>query len=711
MKATRRTFLVAGAAAGGGLLVGFHLLGCNKRREKRPPNKTAKARENTDATDHEINAWIHIATDSSVTLLVPEAEMGQGVLTSVSMILADELEADWVHVSARHAPHDKRYGGRQSTGGSTTIRTGYGRLREAGAAAREMLIAAAAAQWGVAASECRARKSEVTHDNGESAWFGELAAAASKLDIPDKPTLKPDSELRIVGTSVKRLDTPVKVDGTAVYGMDVKRDGMLVATVAHPPFGGKVKTYDPAAALKVPGVLEVVQIPTGIAVAAEHFWAARQGRDALVVEWDDGGNGELSSDSITKMCKASIARGTVATNAGDAATTLRRTRGPGRLDAIFEVPYLAHTPMEPLNCTADVQKDRVDLWVGTQTPSGCVRTAAEIAGVEPDRVFVNSMFLGGGFGRRSETDYVADAVHASKALGKPVKVVWTREDDVRGGQYRPMAYNELSGAVVEGEIVAWSHKIASPSILGAMGRIDKEDVDPTSVEGAANLPYAVPNLFVSVARPVVPVSIWFWRSVGSSQNAFVTECFFDELCAAAGKDPVDMRMALLKDKPRHAAVLETATQKAGWGEPLPEGRARGVAVHESFGSYVAQVAEVSIEQGKPRVHRVVCAVDCGQVINPDTVEAQMESGIAYGLSAALYGKITIEGGRAVESNFDTYSAVRMAVMPRIETHIVPSGDKHGGVGEPAVPPIAPAVCNALFKLTGKPIRRLPISLA
>ena len=707
MTSTRRAFLTAGAAAGGGLLIGFNLWGCNKRREKHPPSP--KAHELPEVGDHEINAWIRIATDSAVTLLVPEAEMGQGVLTSVSMILADELEADWVHIHARHAPADPRYGPRQSTGGSSSIRGGYKGLREAGAAAREMLIAAAAAEWGVPASECTARKSEVTHDSGMSAWFGELAERASKLKLPTAPKVKPDSELRIVGEPVKRLDTPSKVNGTAEYGLDVRRQDMLVATVAHPPFGGSLVSFDATAAKQVPGVREVFAIPTGVVVAADHFWAAKTGRDALVVEWDADGHGDLSSEAITAMCRESIAKGTVAYTQGDAAKVLRHATG--RIDAVYEVPYLAHAPMEPLNCTAHVKTDQCELWVGTQTPSGCVATAAEITGLPPESITVNSMFLGGGFGRRSATDYVADAVHASKALGKPVKVVWTREDDVRGGQYRPMAYNELSGAVVEGALVAWTHRIASPSILLGMGRLEPGAVDGTSSEGAANLPYAIPNQHVTVARPVLPISIWFWRSVGSSQNAFVTECFFDELAAAAGRDPVEMRLSMLADHPRHARVLETAAKHAGWGDALGGGRARGVAVHESVGTVVAQGAEVSITQGKPVVHRVVCAVDCGSVINPDTIVAQMESGIAYGLSAALHGKITIKDGRAVEGNFDTYQAVRINEMPAIETHIVTSGDPHGGIGEPSVPLIAPAVCNALFALTGKPIRRLPIKLA
>jgi isoquinoline 1-oxidoreductase beta subunit len=715
----RRSFLTVSSIGGAGLLAGFSLWGCKSRDDRKAaaPDTTPSK---TDGAPVDLNAWIRIDPDGTVTMIIDESEMGQGVLTSLPMILAEELHADWSKVRSEHAPSRSKLYGRQGTGGSTSVRRGWDNLRKAGASVREMLIGAAAANWQVPASECRAEAGTVIHEaSGRKAGFGELAGAAAKIQPPPEPSLTDRAKFRIVGTKTRRLDSRAKTDGTAVYGIDVKVDGMLVAQVAHCPiFGGKVASFDGSKAQSVPGVRKVVEIPTGVAVIADHFWAANQGRQALAIVWNDAGNAKLSSASITSRCAEVVGRGLVAREQGAAEQALAKAgkgnrRGAAKLvRAIYEVPYLAHAPLEPLNCTADVRSDRCEIWVPTQAPSQTHALAAEITGLPEDKIAIHTTLLGGGFGRRSQTDFVADALHASKAAGKPVKVIWSREDDIQGGWYRPMAYNELTGSIEGGAITAWIHRIASPSILAPMGRPLEKGLDGTSIEGAANLPYSVPNLLVTWADPQIPISTWFWRSVGSSQNAYVTECFFDELAAAGGVDAYELRRKLLVDRPRHLRVLELAADKAGWGKPPAAGIARGIAVHESFGSFVAQVAEVSIEAGDQiKVHRVVCAVDCGDVINPDTVEAQIESSIAYGLSAALYGEVAIADGRAVPANFDTYPVVRMAQMPRVETHIVRSGEALGGIGEPGLPPIAPAVVNALFALRKQPIRRLPIKLA
>lgn len=712
----RRSFLRVSALGGGGLLIGLSL-GCKAQSkdqgkdQKGPPagGPSAPTTEPDAPAGEpvELNAWVSIQPDDTVTLRIHRSEMGQGVLTSLAMILAEELEADWSKVRAEHAPADAQAYGRQGTGGSSSVRGNFEPLRKAGAAVREMLVAAAARRWSVEPATCRARDSVVSHDSGKQARYGELLADVAGVTPPQEPALKNKKDFRLIGKPVPRLDTPDKVTGAAVFGIDVKRPGMVTAQVVHCPiFGGKPAKVDSAAARAVPGVLDVVEIPTGVAVVGRHFWAASQGRKVLNVEWDPGESGSLSTASITEAMRAVVKKGKDARKDGDPAAVLRTSRR--RLEAVYEVPYLAHAAMEPLSCTAEVSTDSCTIWTSTQSQTSTQQVASKITGLPADKIAVHTMMLGGGFGRRSTTDFVADAVHLAKAVGKPVQVVWSREDDIQGGSYRPAAYNELAGAIDDkGRPVAWVHRIASPSIVHVFGPL-KDGIDGTSVEGAANLPYAIDNIQVTYARPEVAVSTWFWRSVGSSQNAFVTECFFDELCALGGTDPVQTRLELLADKPRHKRVLELAADKAGWGTPLGEGRARGVAVHESFGSFVAQVAEVSMEGGSVRVHRVVCVVDCGDIINPDIVVAQMESGIVYGLSAALYGKIDIEKGQAVQSNFHDYRVLRMPQMPVIETHISTTGEPLGGIGEPGTPPIAPAVANAMRALTGKPVRRLPI---
>ncbi len=711
----RRTFLQVGVSGAGGLLIAF-TVGCKDKDAPAPAPAptpgTGDAPAPARPAGADLNAWIRIDPDDTVTMLVPEAEMGQGIHTGVAMILAEELDADWATVRAEHAPADGAKYGRQSTGGSTSTRGNWDALRAAGATARAMLIAAAAQQWSVPAAELTTEPGAVVHAASKRrARYGELAAAAAKLPPPAPDTITPRAPgtYRLIGKPTKRLDQRPKITGAATYGLDVRLPGMLFAVVARPPVvGGKLVKFDGTAARAIPGVKDVLQIPTGVAVVATSTWAALKGREALSVTWDDGAHAALTSEQISKTLRDLAPGGVTVKQQGDAPDAVKRART--KLAAAYEVPYLAHVTMEPLNATCDVEDGRCTLWVGTQTPSGCQKTAAEILAIPPEQVTVHSTFLGGGFGRRSQTDYVAEAVHVARSMKGPVQLVWTREDDTRGGFYRPAALSLCEGALdADGWPTAWVQRIAAPSILERFGPLEG-GVDATAVEGVENLPYALPHLLVTYARPDLPISTWFWRSVGSSQNAWSTECFLDELARAGGKDPLEVRRRLLKDKPRHLAVLEAAAARAGWGAPLPEGRARGLAVHESFGSVVAEVAVVSIDAGAPRVHRVTCAIDCGTAVNPAQIEAQMESGILYGLSAALHGAIHLDGGKVRESNFHDYPVVRMREAPRIDTVIVASTDPPGGVGEPSTPPVAPAVCNALLALTGKPVRALPIRL-
>ena len=698
----RRHFLKVSALAGGGLAVGFHLA----------PMQAADA-----PVEFAPNAWIRIDVNGLVTLRVGSSEMGQGVHTAVPMLLAEELDADWTRIKLEMAPADKAYTnpliGQQLTGGSTTVRAFWTPLRQAGAATRSLLVRAAAKTWNVKEGECRTENGVVLHKaSNRQARYGELATLAASLPAPGEVFLKDPDEFRIIGKPTPRLDTPLKVNGRAVFGIDIKLPGMLVAVVQRcPVFGGQLKKFDAAKARAVPGVLQVVAIHSGVAVVADGFWAAQRGRDALRVDWDEGAHAKLNSAAIRKKLEGALKKkGVSARSEGDTSKAFKSAAK--RIEAVYEVPYAAHACMEPMNCTALVKKDSCELWVPTQAQTGAQFVAGQITGLPADKVKVNTTFLGGGFGRRAEQDFVAEAVQLSMAMGAPVKLMWTREDDMRHDYYRPATLNRLTAALdADGKPVAWQHEIAGPSIMARVfpGAI-KNGIDNTSVEGAANLPYAIPNLQVSWAMENGAVPVGFWRSVGSSQNAFITECFMDELAAAAGKDPYEFRRALLTKHPRHLAVLELAASKAGWGTPLPAGRARGIAVAEAFGSYCAQVAEVVVENGKIWIQRVTCAIDCGQVVNPDTVVAQMESGIVYGLTAALKGEITLKNGRVEQSNFREYPLLRLDEMPPIDVHIVKSSAHPGGVGEPGTPPIAPAVANAVFAVTGKPVRKLPIRL-
>jgi isoquinoline 1-oxidoreductase beta subunit len=602
------------------------------------------------------------------------------------------------------------------TGGSTSTWSEYERLRKAGAAARHMLIAAAAQAWKVDAAECKAENGHVVHAaSGRKLSFGQLAEQAAGLKPPQEVKLKDPKDFKLVGKATKRLDTPEKTNGKAVFGLDVSVPGMLVAVVARSPvFGGKVKSFNADKAKAVPGVRHVVQIERGVAVVADGFWPARKGRAGLEVVWDEGPLASLDSRAQHEQY-ADLAKkpGAVARKEGDAATALGKAAK--KLEAAYDLPYLAHATMEPMNCVADVRADRCEVWTGTQFQTGDRDMAAKDAGLKPEQVTLHTMFCGGGFGRRAVPDshFVREAVQVSKAVGSPVKVIWTREDDTRGGYYRPRAYHTVSaGLDAGGSLVAWQQRIVCQSFLAGTpfeGVGIKDGVDATAVEGAADLPYAIPNLLVDWQQAPGGVPTLWWRSVGHSHSAFVVETFLDELAHAAGKDPFEYRRAMLDKHPRHKRVLELVAEKAGWGKPSPEGRGRGIALHESFGSYLAHVVEVSISPaGKLRVHRIVCAIDCGPVVNPDTVRAQMESGAVFALTAALYGEITFEKGRVKQRNFHDYPMLRMNEMPEVEAHIVPSTDRMGGCGEPGVPPIAPALANAIFALTGKRIRRLPI---
>jgi isoquinoline 1-oxidoreductase beta subunit len=644
--------------------------------------------------------------------------MGQGIMTGISMLIAEELDADWNTIKAEFAPASKDYYNplmnRQATGGSTAIRGFWELAREAGAVAREMLLEAAAQEWNVLTNVCRTEKGAVFHDASQrSLRYGDIASVAASLPVPTSVFLKEPDEFVLIGKAMPRLDTPEKVDGSAIFGSDIQLPGLLTAVVARcPVIGGKVKSYNSKETMQVKGVRKVARISSGVAVIADHFWAAMKGRDALSIKWDEGPNADLNSKSIFTRFADALDKDTDITERQDGSIKDGLKAANKTLEAVYTAPYQAHACMEPMNATADVRVDGCDVYVGTQGQTATQQTAMQLTGLPEEKVKVHSTYLGGGFGRRSEQDFITDAVECSMAAGKPVKVIWTREDDIMHDQYRPATYNQLRGGVdASGKIIAWQHRIAGPSILSRVfPNAVKEGRDGTSTMGASDIPYAFDNAEVSykMVNPGVPVG--FWRSVGSSQNAYITECFFDELAALAGRDPLQARLQLLGEESRHAGVLSLAAEKAGWGKALPTGHARGIAVAKSFSTWAAQVAEVSIDRGRVRVHRVTCAIDCGLAINPDSIRAQMESAVVYGLTACLKGEITIAAGKVEQSNFDNYPLLRIDECPEIDVHIVDSIESPSGIGEPGVPPVAPAVANAVFALTGKPVRSLPIRL-
>jgi isoquinoline 1-oxidoreductase beta subunit len=656
-------------------------------------------------------------------VLLAHSEMGQGIWTTVAMLVAEELGCDWSKIRVEHAPVAPVYAhmvfGMQMTGGSSSTWSEFDRYRQVGAAARDMLVRAAAAEWKVPAARCRVENGAVIAGKKRLS-FGELAEAAQKLAPPAEVRLKPAREWKIIGKPTKRLDSPAKVSGRAAFGIDIQLPGMLTALVARAPvFGGKVKSFRADRASAVPGVRKIVQVPSGVAVLADHFWAAKLGRDALAIEWDHGAGAELDTEKLRAEQNA-LARkpGAKAAGAGDVDKGL--ASAAKTIEADYEFPYLAHAPMEPLNCTVRLGRDGCEIWTGTQFQTLDQMVAAKIAGLKPEQVKIHTTFLGGGFGRRATptSDFVSEAVHVAKAAqtSAPVKVVWTREDDIRGGYYRSMFSHRVRvGLGAKGTPIAWRHTIVGQSILEgtpfAQAMI-KDGIDATSVEGVSDSPYLkeVPNQLVDLHSPKRVIPVLWWRSVGHTHTAYVMETLIDELAHEAKKDPLAYRRQLLKSHPRHLGVLNLAAAKAGWGKPLNGGRFRGLAVHESFGSYMAEVAEVSVSGGDLRVHRVVCAIDCGICVNPAGVRAQVESAIAFGLSAALYGELTFKAGRVQESNFHDYPVLRLSEMPEVQVHIVNSKEKSGGVGEVATPPIASAVANALFGATGKRFRRLPFRL-
>lgn len=713
---SRRTFIKATALVVGGLVIAFNIP--NAKRFLLPgaaPDKSGADAAKLPAP----NAFLRIGTDNTITVMLAHSEMGQSIWTTLPMLIAEELDADWSKIKVEHAKAAPEYihtaYGIQITGGSSTTWSEFDRYRQAGALTRALLVAAAAAELGVSADSLRTENGFVISGDKKIS-YGELAEAAAKLETPKAVTLKQPQDWKIIGKATKRLDGPEKINGTAVFGQDIHFDGLRTAMVTRSPvFGGTVKSFDASAAKKIKGVENVVQVPTGVAVIADSYWSAKQGRDALKVEWNLGANAGLDSKKMLEEYRTMAAKeGLPAAKAGDAKAALPKAAKV--VEAEYVLPYLAHSPMEPLNCAVKINADGCEIWTGTQMQGTDQQAAAKILGLKPEQVQIHTMFLGGGFGRRANpaADFVSEAVHVAKAAGVPVKTVWSREDDVKGGYYRPMFLHKAKiGLGADGMPVAWEHVEVGQSImLGTPFEAFqiKDGVDATSVEGVADSPYikGIADHHVSLHTPKPGIPVLWWRSVGHSHSAFAMESLIDELAHAAGKDPLEYRRALLKGHPRHLAALNLAAEKAEWGKPLAKGVFRGIAVHESFGSYVAQVAEVSVNKGVVKVHRVVCAIDCGLSVNPDSLAAQMESSVSYGLGAALQSEITFKDGMVQQSNFHDYQVMRMADMPKVEVHIVPSTEKMGGVGEPAVPPIAPAVTNAIFAATGKRIRSLPI---
>ncbi|MEP6689325.1 MAG: xanthine dehydrogenase family protein molybdopterin-binding subunit, partial [Gemmatimonadales bacterium] len=667
------------------------------------------------------NAFLRIGSDDTVTVLLSHSEMGQGVWTTLPMLIAEELDADWTRIRVEHAPAADVYKhtayGIQLTGGSSSTWSEFDRYRQAGATARALLVAAAAHRFGVAPAACRTEHGAVV-SGAKRARYGELADAAAKLPAPKKVALKDPKDWQIIGKPTRRLDTPEKITGKATFGIDVSLEGMLTAVVARAPvFGAKVTSFDAAKAKAVPGVRDVVLVPTGVAVVADHFWAAKTGRDALSVEWELGPGATLDTRKLREEFQAlTRTRGRPASKAGDTAAAFGKAAKT--VEADYWAPYLSHAMMEPPNCTVRISRDKCEIWTGTQFQTGDQMQGARITGLKPEQVEVHTTFLGGGFGRRATptSDFVSEAVEVAKASGKTVKTVWTREDEIHGGYYRPaFAHRARIALGADGMPTAWEHTLAGQSIMDGspFAAMIKNGIDPTSVEGVADSPYlaTMANHRVELHTTTTPITVLWWRSVGHSHSAFVMESLIDELAHAAGKDPVEYRRALLAKHPRHLGVVNLAAEKAGWGTPLPAGRARGIAMHESFGSFVAHVAEVSMPDGVIRVHKVTTAIDCGIAVNPLMIEAQMQSGIVYGLSAALHSQLHLEKGRVQETNFHDYKVLRLDEMPVVAVHIVPSTEKSGGVGEPGTPPIAPAVANAVFALTGQRLRELPLAPA
>ena len=709
---SRRTFLKASAAAGGGLLLSFIL------------PQTIWSRDTAGATNAGVfapNAFIRIGRDGRVTLIMPYVEMGQGTYTSIPMLIAEELEVNLTQVTLEAAPPDERHYANsifqiQATGGSTSVRAAWEPLRRAGATARTMLVSAAAQTWKVDPTGCRAQNGEVIHaTSGRKLTYGVLVDTVATLPMPDHVALKAPENFTLIGTPAKRLDTPDKVNGKAQFSIDVRIPGMKIATVAAcPVFGGKLVGVDDSKAKQIKGVHQVVLLDNAVAVIADHMWAAKQGLAALDIQWDEGPHATLSSADIIRQLEAALLKpGVIARKDGDVAKAM--AGAATKVEALYQMPFLAHATMEPVSCTLHVRKNGCDVWVGSQVLARAQATVADVTGLPLEKILVHNQLLGGGFGRRLEVDFITQAAQIAKQVDGPVKVVWTREEDIQHDIYRPYYCDRMVAGLDEGGMpVAWSHRSAGSSIYARWHPpAFKDGLDPDVLEGAAEPPppYALPNMLVEYVRQEPPgIPTGFWRGVGPTHNVFVVESFIDELAAAAKQDPVAYRLALLGKSPRAKAVLELVAEKAGWGHPLPEGRGRGVSVQFVFGSYVAQVVEVQVaKNGEVRVPRVICAVDCGVVVNPDTVEAQMEGGIMFGLAAALFSEITVKNGRVEQSNFNDYRMLRINEAPEVEVYLVKSGEAPGGIGEPGTSALAPALTNAIFAATGTRIRTLPVN--
>lgn len=701
---SRRGFLSASVAVGGGLMLSLSL----------PLARSEAAHPESFAP----NAFIRIGSDGKVVLTMPYVEMGQGTYTSIPMLIAEELDVTLKQVRLEHAPpNEKVYAnpllGVQATGNSNAMRGAWKPLRQAGATARIMLVAAAAKRWGVDATSCRAEDGAVIHvPTGRRLKYGELAGEAAKMRVPENVSLKSPEEFKLIGTPAKRLDAPAKVNGTAVYGIDARPPGVKIATLAQSPvFGGRVKSLDDTAAKAVNGVRQIIRLDDAVAVVADHMGAAKKGLAALKLEWEEGPHAKLTTEAIAReLDQATLRLGAVAQNIGDADKAM--ASAATKLEAAYQVPFLAHATMEPMNCTVHFRKDECEIWIGSQAVARVQAMAANAAGLPPEKVIVHNHLIGGGFGRRLEADGAVRAVQIAQHVEGPVKVVWTREEDIQHDMYRPYWFDRIAAGLDEqGRPVAWKNRFAGSSVIARwLPPGFKDGLDPDSTEGAIDLVYDLPNFhveFVRVEPPGIPTA--FWRSVGPSHNVFVTESFIDELAAAAKQDAVAYRRALLDKSPRAKAVLELAAEKAGWGQTLPKGTGRGVSLQSVFGSYLAQVADVEVsKEGAVRVRRVVCAVDCGTVVNPDTVRAQIQSGIIFGATAALYGEITLKDGRVEQTNFDTYQMLRMNEAPAIEVHIVKSAEPPGGMGEIGTSAIVPAIANAIFAAAGKRLRKMPV---
>jgi len=709
---TRRHFVVASASAAGGLAISVAFPGLADAAS------IGAQAWGPESTPNEINAFLAIDPDGSILIRSPHQEMGQGAITALPMIVAEELECDWSKVKVEYASparnlREKNVYGEMTTVGSRGVRTSWQMLLQAGASARERLIAAAAQRWNVSPSDCEAANSKITHKaTGRSFDYGALAADAANIKLDKEPAIRTPDQFKLIGKRLARLDTPLKINGSAKFAIDTVVPNMVYAAVsACPVFGGRLKSVDDAPVKGRRGVLQVVKLDNAVVVVADRFWRAKEALALLKPEWDAGEAGNTDSAQFAKLYRDTL-DGPMVSARNDGSVDDAFGKGGKFVEAVYEAPHLAHATMEPLNATVHLQPDKLEVWLGSQTPMGTIRQAAAASGLKPEQIIIHNCFLGGGFGRRSINDEMRQAILVAKEVGKPVKLVWTREEDMTQDRYRPQAAVRMKAALgSDGMPTAFDAKIAVGSILRSTGINKVENgIEAQAVEGFANIPYAIPSVRVGCMLKNTHVPVMFWRSVGSSQNAFFVESYIDELAQAAGQDPYKFRRTLLAGKSDFLGVLDIIAEKSDWGKPLGQGRGRGIAIHECYGSIIGQVAEVTVSQkGEVKVDRVVAAVDCGHVVNPGIVEAQIQSGVIYGLSAALYGEITIKQGRVEQGNFDEYQVVRLADTPKIEVYLALSGGKKwGGIGEPGTAATAPAVANAVFAATGTRVRSMPL---